>query len=181
MIQKILIILGLICLDGCAIASFTKGLNYKKILDKKYEYNNVSSGDVRIINKKNGDNVNVRIHENACGGYGLIGPFIFPIIPFWQNIDCKDIVIGVSQGTKIQVIFHDKIYEPSKIVRGGGYFFPLPIKSIADTATLVITEKDIEIFRIPFRYQHSFNFVLFPWGWKVGDLSRNISGNMVWS
>lgn len=162
MSKKILILLSLIFLNGCSIAGFDKGLNYTKNPDYKFEYNKGSSGSAVITNQKNGNNVGIRFHQNSCGFYGLIGPLVFPIIPIWQNYDCKDIVIGVSQANKVQIIYHDKVYEPSKIVRGGGYFFPLQIKSITDTAILVVEKNDGEKFEIPFRYQHTFSFDLFP-------------------
>ena len=162
MIKKILILLGLVSLGGCSIAGFYKGLNYEKTSKYQFEYNKGSSGTTAITNKKNKNYVNIRFHQNSCGFYGLIGPLIFPIIPIWENDDCKDVVIGASQSDKVQIIYHDKIYEPSKVVRGGGYFFPLPIKSITDTAILVVEKTNGEIFKIPFRYQHTFSFDLWP-------------------
>ena len=162
MIRKIILFLTVICLIGCSAVSFDKGLNYEKTSEYLFEYNKGSSGSTVITNQKNGNDIGVRFHQNSCGSYGLIGPLIFPIIPIWQNYDCKDVVIGVSQANKVQIIYHDKTYEPSKVVRGGGYFFPIPIKSITDTATLIVEKKDGEIFKIPFRYQHTFSFDLWP-------------------
>ena len=162
MIKKTLILLSLVCLSGCSAIGFDKGLNYEKIPEYKFEYDKGSSGSTIITNQKNGNVIGVRFHQNSCGSYGLIGPLIFPIIPIWENDDCKDVVIGASQANKVQIIYHDKIYEPSKVVRGGGYFFSLPIKSIKDTAILVVEKKDGEKFKIPFRYQHTFSFDLWP-------------------
>ena len=162
MIRKISILLGLLYLSGCSVAGFDKGLNYEKTPKYKFEYSQSASGYLGITNQENGNHISIAFSQNSCGFYGLIGPLIFPIIPIWQNDDCKDVVIGASQSDKVQIIYHDKVYEPSKIVRGGGYFFPLPIKSITDTATLVIEEKDGEKFEIPFRYQHTFSFDLWP-------------------
>ncbi len=161
MIKKILILFNLI-LSGCAAATFDKGLNYEKISGYKFEFEKGSSQTVTITNHNNENSVNVRFHQNSCGFYGLIGPLIFPIIPVWQNDDCKDVVIGVSQAKKVKIIYRNKAYEPSKIVRGGGYFFPLQIKSITDTAILVVEKNDGEKFEIPFRYQHTFSFDLVP-------------------
>lgn len=161
MIKIISILLGLVCLSGCSVVGFDKGLNYEKTPRYSFDYDKGTQGTV-IADQKNGNRVGIRFHRNSCGEYFLVGPLIFPIIPFWQNYDCKDVVIGASQSDKVQIIYHDKVYEPSKIVRGGGYFFPLPIKSITDTATLVVETKDGKKFEIPFRYQHTFSFDLVP-------------------
>ena len=160
MIKKIVIVLGLVFLSGCTIVGFDKGLNYERTPKYKFEYRDTSY--TVITNQKNGKHAAIAFRSNSCGEYGLIGPLIFPIIPIWHNDDCKDVVIGASQSDKVHIIYQNKIYEPSKVVRGGGYFFPLPIKSITDTATLVVEKKDGEIFEIPFRYQHTFSFALFP-------------------
>jgi hypothetical protein len=163
MIRKIIILISLVCLSGCSLVEFGKGLNYERTPKYKFEYEKGSSGTTTITNQQNGNYVNIRFRSNSCGLYGLIGPLIFPIIPIWENKDCKDVVIGASQSDKVHIIYQNKIYEPSKVVRGGGYFFPLPIKSITDTAILVIEDKqDGEKFEIPFRYQHTFSFDLFP-------------------
>ena len=102
----------------------------------------------------------------SCGQYGLIGPLIFPIIPIWENRDCKGVVINIWEyriGIKnAHIIYHDKIYKPSEISRYGYYTFPLQTKSITDTATLVVEKQDGEKFEIPFRYQHTFSFDLWP-------------------
>jgi hypothetical protein len=161
MIKIIFVLVVLTMINGCSAVTFDKGLNYEKIPGYSFNYDKGTQG-TSIANQKNGNRIGVRFHRHYCGSYGLIGPLIFPIIPIWQNYDCKDVVIGVSQANKVQIIYHDKIYEPSKVVRGGGYFFPLPIKSITDTATLVIEKTDGETFKIPFRYQHTFSFDLVP-------------------
>lgn len=164
MIRKILILLSLIYLNGCSIAAFYKGLSYEKIPEYKFEYNKGgASGYTLITNQKNGNHTSIAFGQSSCGSYGLIGPLIFPIIPIWENEDCKDVVIGVGASVnKVQIIYHDKVYEPSKVVRGGGYFFPIQIKSVTDTATLVVEKNDGEKFEIPFRYQHTFSFDLWP-------------------
>jgi hypothetical protein len=159
MIKKILLLLGLFFLNGCAGAVFERGLNYQETPEYSFEYDKGTSG----TSIKNNDKLlYVEFRRGSCGFYGLIGPLIFPIIPFWQNNDCRDVIIGVSQANKVQIIYHDNVYEPSKVVRGGGYFFPLPIKSINDTAILAVEKKDGEKFEIPFRYQHTFSFDLWP-------------------
>lgn len=157
--RRILILSGLVFLNGCAGAVFQKGLNYQQTTEYRFEYDKGTHGTSIT---RNGKLLYVEFNQNSCGFYGLIGPLIFPIIPFWQTDDCKDVVIGVSQAKKVQIIYHDKVYEPSKIVRGGGYFFPLSIKSINDTATLIVEKQDEEKFKIPFRYQHTFSFDLWP-------------------
>ncbi len=161
MIKIISILISLVWLSGCSAVTFDKGLNYEKVPGYSFNYDKGTQG-TSITNQKNGSRISVAFNRHYCGSYGLIGPLIFPIIPIWQNYDCKDIVIGVSQANKVQIIYHDKVYEPSKIVRGGGYFFPLKIKSITDTATLVVEKTDGEKFEIPFRYQHTFSFDLVP-------------------
>ena len=160
--KVIILVVSLVCLSGCSLVEFGKGLNYEKTPKYKFEYSRGSSGYLDITNQKNGNDVSIAFRSNSCGSYGLIGPLVFPIIPIWENKDCDEVVLGVSPANKVQIIYHDKIYDPSKVVRGGGYFFPLPTKSITDTATLVVEKKDGEIFEIPFRYQHTFGFALFP-------------------
>ena len=161
MIKKALILLSLVCLSGCTIVGFDKGLNYEKTPTYSFDYDK-GTQSTSITSKENGNHISIRFHRNSCGEYFLVGPLIFPIIPMWQNHDCKDVVIGVSQANKVQIIYRDRVYEPSEVVRGGGYFFPLQIKSITDTATLVVEDKNGEKFEIPFRYQHTFSFDLFP-------------------
>ncbi|NBX52274.1 MAG: hypothetical protein EBT63_01300 [Proteobacteria bacterium] len=162
MIKKTLTLLWFVFLSGCSAIGFDKGLNYEKTPKYKFEYSQSASGYLGITNQENGNRISIAFSQNSCGSYGLIGPLVFPIIPIWKNDECKDIVLGVSQANKVQIIYHNKIYEPSKVVRGGGYFFPLEIKSITDTAILVVEKKDGEKFKIPFRYQHTFSFDLWP-------------------
>ncbi len=161
MIKAILILTTLTWLSGCSAVTFDKGLNYEKIPGYSFSYDK-GTQNTSITNQKNGNRISIAFRRHYCGSYGLIGPLIFPIIPIWQNLDCKDVVIGASQSDKVQIIYRDKVYEPSKVVRGGGYFFPIPIKSITDTAILIVEKKDGEIFKIPFRYQHTFSFDLAP-------------------
>ena len=160
MIKKILILLGLFCLSGCSAISFDKGLNYQKTSEYSFDYDK-GTQYTSITNKKNGNHISIAFRQNSCGSYALIGPLIFPIIPIWENDDCKDVVIGIGTAKNVYITYHDKTYEPIKISKTGGYFFPLQIKSI-DTATLVIEKTDGEKFEIPFRYQHSFSFDLWP-------------------
>jgi hypothetical protein len=161
MIKKILILISLICLSGCTIIGFDKGLNYQKTPEYSFDYDK-GTQYVSVTNQKNRNRIGIAFSQNSCGFYGLVGPLVFPIIPIWENDDCKDVVIGVSQANKVQIIYRDKIYEPSKVVRGSGYFFQLPIRSINDTAILAVEKKDGEKFEIPFRYKHTFSFDLWP-------------------
>lgn len=163
MIKKPLILFGLICLSGCSIASFEKGLNYEKIPNYKYEYEKHGSSTTTITNQKNGNEITVMFGKgSSCGRYGLIGPLIFPIIPIWHNEDCNKVVIGMGAIKEVHIIYRDKIYEPTKVSETGYYTFPLQTKSITDMATVVVEKKDGEKFEIPFRYQHTFSFDLWP-------------------
>ena len=162
MIKKIVILIfSLLSLNGCSGAVFEKGLNYEKTPNYKFKHDE-GSHITTITNNKNGNRVAIGFGKSSCGFYGLIGPLIFPIIPIWENRDClENATIGTGASIKnVHMIYQDKIYQPSKVV--GGYTFPLPTKSITDTATLVVEKKDGEIFEIPFRYQHTFSFYLFP-------------------
>lgn len=161
--NTIILIIGLFILSGCSGAIFEKGLNYDKISEYKYDEN---SAGTTIINKKNGEYVNIGFGKVACGYYGLVGPLIFPIIPIWEDRDCDKIDVDIWEHhvgiENAYIIYHDKIYEPSKISKTGYYTFPLQIKSITDTAILVVEKRDGEIFKIPFRYKHTFSFSFFP-------------------
>ncbi len=162
MIKKVIILISLICLNGCAIAGFEKGLNYEKTPQYKFEFDG-GTLYTSIKNQKNGNRIAIMFGGGSCGFYGLIGPLIFPIIPIWENRDCKEVNVGTGASIKnVHMVYQDRIYEPSEISSGGYYTFPLTIKSITDTATLVVEKKDGEIFEIPFRYQHTFSFALFP-------------------
>ena len=161
MIKKIVIVLGLVFLSGCTIVGFEKGLNYERTPKYKFEYDKGTHNTV-VTNRENKKHIAIMFGRSSCGDYGLIGPLIFPIIPFWENDDCSEnATIGTGASIKnVHMIYQDKIYQPSKVV--GGYTFPIPTKSITNTATLVVEKKDGEIFEIPFRYQHTFGFALFP-------------------
>jgi hypothetical protein len=168
MIRKILIlVISLAFLNSCAGAVFEKGLNYEKTPKYWFKYNDDTYNTI-ITNKKNGAHIGIAFGKVACGFYGLFGPLIFPIIPFWDNKNCDKVAISIWEhriGIKnAHVNYNNKIYKPSEI--SGSYnVFPLPIesiKSITDTAILVVEKKDGEIFEIPFRYQHTFSFDLFP-------------------
>ena len=89
MIKKILILLGLVCLSGCSLVEFGKGLNYERTPKYKFEYSKSSSGYLGITNQKDGKHISISFGQNSCGFYGLFGPLIFPIIPIWENKDCK--------------------------------------------------------------------------------------------
>ena len=159
MIKKILILIIFVSLNGCGVAVFEKGLNYKKTPNYKFEYDHGASGSVHFTNQKNGKRIGVSFRQNSCGFYGAISLLIFPIIPMWQNDDCKDVVIGIYQAKNVHMIYRDKIYKPSEISSNGYYYtFPLQTKSITDTAILVVEDKNGEIFEIPFKYQHTFGF-----------------------
>lgn len=158
MIRKIIILTISISLNGCAIAFFDKGLNYKKTPNYKFEYDREASGSVSFTNQKNGKYIGVSFRHNSCGGYGLIGPII-PFFPIWHSDDCKNVSIGIYQAKKVHMTYHDKIYKPSDISSDGYYYtFLLPTKSITDIAILFVEDKNGEIFEIPFKYQHTFGF-----------------------
>jgi hypothetical protein len=166
MSKKILTLVSLICLSGCSGATFEKGLNYEKTPKYSFDYD---KGTHETTIRKNGEEekyINIGFGTVACGYYGLIGPLVFPIIPFWENRDCDKIDIRIWEhriGIKnTHVIYRDKIYEPSEISKTGYYTFPLQTKSITDTAILVVEKKDGQKFEIPFRYQHTFSFDLWP-------------------
>lgn len=159
--KKILTLISFVWLSGCSGTTFEKGLNYEKIPGYSFKHDK-GTHDTTITNEKNGNRISIGFGTVACGYYGLIGPLIFPIIPFWENHKCDDAVIDIGPTKNAYVIYRDKIYEPSEISKTGYYTFPLQTKSITDTATLVVEKQDGEIFKIPFRYQHSFSFDLWP-------------------
>ena len=161
MIRKTLILLCLVYLSGCSIASIENRLNYEKTLGYSFKYDKGSNSITAT--KENGDYISIAFGKgSSCGQYGLIGPLIFPIIPIWENRDCGGVVILIGVAKNAYVIYKDKIYNPSKISKTGYYTFPLLTKSITDTATLVVEKQDGEKFEIPFRYQHTFSFDLWP-------------------
>ncbi len=158
--NTIILIIGLFILSGCSGAIFEKGLNYEKTSEYSFEYDEGTQGTT-ITSAVTGNTISIGFRSHYCGFYGLIGPLIFPIIPIWQNDDCKDIVIGASESYKIHIIYHDEIYKPLK-VEYSAFSFPLKIKSIKEKAILVVEKPDGEIFKIPFRYKHTFSFSFFP-------------------
>jgi hypothetical protein len=161
MIKKTLILLVLVCLSGCSIASLENRLNYEKTLGYSFKYYKGSHSITAT--KENGNHISIAFGKgSSCGQYGLIGPLIFPIIPIWENRDCGDVVILIGATKNVYVIYRDKIYEPSEISKTGYYTFPLQTKSITDTAILAVEKKDGQKFEIPFRYQHTFSFDLWP-------------------
>ena len=159
--KKILTLISLIWLSGCSGATFEKGLNYEKTSKYSFKHDK-GTHDTTVTNKKNGNRISIGFGTVACGYYGLIGPLVFPIIPFWENRECNEAVIDIGSTKNVYVIYHDKIYEPSKVSRTGYYTFALQTKSITDTAILVVETKDGEKFEIPVRYQHTFSFDLVP-------------------
>jgi hypothetical protein len=161
MIIKILTLLVLAILSGCSAVTFDKGLNYEKISGYSFNYDKGTQG-TSITNQQNGNRISIAFRRHYCGSYGLIGPLIFPIVPIWQKLDCKDVVIGIGDTENVYIIYHNQIYNPSKISKTGYYTFPLQTKSITDTAILVVEKKDGQKFEIPFRYQHTFSFDLWP-------------------
>ena len=161
MIKKIVIVLGLVFLSGCTIVGFEKGLNYEKTSKYSFKHDK-GTHDTTVTNNKNGNQISIGFGTVACGYYGLIGPLVFPIIPFWENRECNEAVIDIGSTKNVYIIYNDKVYEPSKVSKTGYYTFPLQTKSISDTATLVVEKQDGEKFEIPFRYQHTFSFDLVP-------------------
>ena len=158
MIKKIIILFGLIWLSGCSMVIFEKGAHYNQSV--KFEsYKKNGNAALRINNV-----VHIEFSSHQCGYYGLIGPLIFPIIPIWENYECDNLNIGVSGASKVYLKYNSKIYtyirfDPKSYFE---YTFPLQTKSIIDTAILVVEKEDGEKFEIPFRYQHSFRFDLWP-------------------
>ena len=161
MIKAILILTTLTWLSGCSGATFERGLNYEKTSEYSFDYDK-GTHDTAVTNNKNGSRISIGFGTVACGYYGLIGPLVFPIIPFWENRECNDAVVDIGPTKNAYVIYHNKIYNPSEISKTGYYTFPLQTKSITDTAILIVEKKDGEIFKIPFRYQHTFSFDLWP-------------------
>lgn len=160
--KVISLVFSLVVLSGCSIIGFEKSLNYDKV--PEYQYNE-GSGSTNVVKKKNKKYINIALGAVDCGFYGLFGPLIFPVIPIWENKNCGNVGIGIwvhKIGIKnVHLLYQDKIYQP-EIPDTGYYTFPLQTKSITDTAILVVEDKDGEIFEIPFRYQHTFSFALFP-------------------
>lgn len=159
--KEILTVISLILLSGCSGATFEKGLNYEKTSKYSFKHDK-GTHDTTVTNNKNGNQISIGFGTVACGYYGLIGPLVFPIIPFWENRECNEAVIDIGSTKNVYVIYRDKIYEPSEISKTGYYTFPLQTKSITDTAILVVEKKDGQKFEIPFRYQHTFSFDLWP-------------------
>ncbi len=163
MIRKALILLALITLSGCSAVTFDKGLNYEKIPGYSFSYDK-GTQNTSITNQENGNRISIAFRRNSCGSYGLIGPLVFPIIPIWRNYDClEDVTFGIGATKDVYMVYHNKTFKPSEVSSDGHYYtFPIPIKSITDTAILAVEKNDGEKFEIPFRYQHTFSFDLFP-------------------
>lgn len=163
MIKKTLTLLWFVFLSGCSAVTFDKGLNYEKISGYSFNYDKGTQG-TSITNQQNGNRISIAFRRHYCGSYGLIGPLIFPVIPIWENKDCsEDATLGIGAVKEVHITYHNKIYKPSGAALNGYYYiFPLPIKSITDTAILVVEKKDGQKFEIPFRYQHTFSFDLWP-------------------
>lgn len=160
MIKKILILFSLVFLNGCVIAGFDKGLHYQKTPEYTLKYEEYSFYGLSVISTKSNHSFNMMYSTNVCGGYYLIGPIV-PFIPIWENKDCsKNVVIGIREADEVKVKFYNKIYNPTEI-KDGAYTFPISIKSLSNGAVLIV-KKDVEKFEIPFRYQHTFIFDLWP-------------------
>jgi len=155
--KKIIILMILFCFDGCVLVGFDRGLSYIKTPQYKFRYSD-DLYKLTVISDNN--ELNITYNGNECGGYYLFGPII-PLIPLWENKDCSaNITIGIYKAQKVYVKFNDKMYDPINI-ESGAYTFPIPIKSTSNGAILIV-EKDKQKFEIPFRYQHTFNFSLWP-------------------
>ncbi|NBV07283.1 MAG: hypothetical protein EBS06_08655 [Proteobacteria bacterium] len=158
MIKKALILLGLIYLSGCTIVGFDKGTHYDQSTNfKRYKKNGNAALKIDKL-------VHVEFSSRQCGSYGLVGPLIFPIIPIWRNYDCESLDVGVSGASKVYLKHNSKIYVSTRFDPKSyfEYTFPISAKSLSDGAMLVVEKKDGEKFEIPFRYQHTFSFDLFP-------------------
>jgi hypothetical protein len=161
-----LILASLVLLAGCSAVTFEKGLNYQKTHGYSFEHDKGTQATTVRKNQKDRSYVNIGFGTVACGYYGLVGPLSFPIIPIWKNRDCDKASINIWEyrvGIKnAYVTYRNKTYNPSEISDSSYYTFPLQTKSITDTAILIVEKKDGEIFKIPFRYQHTFSVDLWP-------------------
>lgn len=155
--KKIFLLITLcFTLFGCDSIEFQKGVHHEKNTEHKY---NKKTNEITIDNI-NG-NIYVEFYHGLCGNYGLVG-FIIPIIPSWDNFDCSSLKIRVSSADSVQVKIDDNVVEAEYYdLVYKKYTFPIPTKSLSKGATLII-EKDNKIYKIPFRYQHTFNFEI--WG-----------------
>lgn len=162
--RKILAILTcLILLCGCVAAGFEKGVHHVESIKFSYDKR---SREITLKTAENGK-LFVEFFQGFCGSYYLFG-IIVPIIPLWENFDCKNLKIRVSSADRVFVDYQGKLFNPIAFdSKYRTYTFPIPVKSLSDGAILIIEKKDevsgkIEKFEIPFRYQHTFSFEL--WG-----------------
>jgi len=163
-IRKILVVLKcMTLLCGCVAVGFEKGVRH--VDSVKFNYDNIT----REIIFKNSENKKVWISffQGFCGRYYLFG-IIVPIIPLWENFNCKNLEIRISSADRVFVDYQGKIFNSIAFdSKYDNYIFPIPVKSLSDGAILIIEKKnkssgEIEKFEIPFRYQHTFSFEL--WG-----------------
>lgn len=154
--KRIIILMNLALLGGCLSAGFDKGAHPDESLS--FKRHSVNQNVALEIN----DSLGLEFSSHQCGYYGLAG-VIIPIIPNWKNYDCNDFNVSIRKASHVYLKHGDKIYSHSRFNPKSyfNYTFPIPVKSLADGATLII-EKDGENFEIPFRYQHKFRFIL--WG-----------------
>jgi hypothetical protein len=159
MIKKIIILISLPCLNNCVGVGFDMGLHYQETVEYKFKYND-EMYRLSVTSIRNNNKLDIIYNGNECGEYFLFGPIV-PFIPIWENKDCnKNIIIGIYKAEEVRVKFDNIIYNPIK-VQDGAYTFPISIKSLSSGAVLIV-KKDGEKFEIPFRYQHTFSFDLFP-------------------
>lgn len=155
--KKITILISLFVLSGCVSADLERGIRHIEPTNFNYD-ERARQMTIRLINN---DQIYLRFFQRTCGGYGLVG-IVVPIIPVWDNIDCKNFEVEVSVADQVLVTYQNKIYKPTSFdPKYRNYTFPLDTKSLSDGATLII-EKNGQKFEIPFRYQHTFSFQL--WG-----------------
>ena len=158
MTRKVLVLLGVIFLSGCTIIGFDKGAYYDQSVNfKRYKKNGNAALEIDKL-------LRVEFSSHQCGSYGLIGPLIFPIIPIWENRNCDNLDVGVSGASNVYLKHNAKLYTSIRFDPGSyfEYTFPVPTKSLFDGAILVIEDKNGQKFEIPFRYQHTFSFFLWP-------------------
>lgn len=164
--RKIMIFLILFLFEGCVYVGFGKGVRHIDPIPFDYDER---TGEVTFSssNSLKNEKIWVSFFQVSCGSYGLFG-ILVPIIPLWENFDCKNLKIRVSSADRVFVDYQGKLFNPIAFdPKYQTYTFPIPVKSLADGATLIIEKKNessgkIEKFEIPFRYQHTFSFEL--WG-----------------
>ena len=156
MIKTIMILMNLVFLSGCVYIGFNKG-SYP---DHNVKFERYSKNE--NIALKIDKSLYVEFSSHQCGYYGLVG-IIIPIIPYWKNINCGDLNVGVNTASNVYLKHVGKIYNYNRFNPKTYYEYtsPIPAKSISDGAILIV-EKHGQTFEIPFHYQHAFSFEL--WG-----------------